>query len=92
MRPRRNNRRDSNESEIVHALEGIGCTVIRLNEIDLLVLRIGFDGTIVRLGEVKTDEGRLTERQRELIKRYPDVIRIWRSPVEALRDMGVQTC
>ena len=69
-------RRDENEPEIVKALEGIGAKVIRLDIVDLLV---NYKGKIYLL-EVKTPEGKLTKKQRELLDDK------W--PVHIVRDIG----
>jgi Holliday junction resolvase len=69
-------RRDENEPEIVKALEGIGAKVIRLDIVDLLV---NYRGKIYLL-EVKTPEGKLTKKQRELLDDG------W--PIHIVRDIG----
>ena len=51
--PKRAKKRDANEASIVKALESVGATVLRLDEIDLLV---GYGGTKNILMEVKNPE------------------------------------
>jgi len=58
-------RRDANEAEIVAALERIGCRVLRLKEVDLLVLSRRKDE--LYLLEIKTKTGRVTASQQKLI-------------------------
>lgn len=59
-------KRDGNELDIVRALEESGCKIIRLESIDLLVLRHG----VLTLMEVKTPKSRrrLTTTQRRLLR------------------------
>lgn len=63
----RHGRRDSNESEIVYALQQVGATVWRLDTpVDLLV---GFRGTTYLL-DPKTKTGRPTKLQRDFIEAW----------------------
>lgn len=78
--------RDLNELEIVQALERVGCKIVRLAEVDLLVLRAGS----VFLVEVKNPKGRnrLTPFQEELLSdKWP--LHVVRTPEEALRAVGL---
>lgn len=69
-------RRDENEPEIVSALKKIGAKIMRLDDVDLLV---NYKGKIYLL-EVKTPEGKLTKKQRELLGAG------W--PIHIVRDIG----
>ena len=65
---RHNAKRDSNEGEIVAALEGLGCLVKRIDvPVDLLVKIRG----TVHLCEVKTRRGTLTKDQSEFSAHWP---------------------
>lgn len=59
---RRAAKRDSNEQEIIYALQQIGATVEQLNDDALPDLIVGFRGENYLL-EVKTSTGRLTTAQ-----------------------------
>lgn len=59
-------RRDSNEKEVVRALEKIGCSVLRLDDFDLLV---GYRGRDFKI-EVKSEKGTKTESQVEMIENW----------------------
>lgn len=54
-----NPKRDANEKEIVQALKAAGCSVVRLNWVDLLV---GYQDQTF-LMEVKTEDGKLNAKQ-----------------------------
>lgn len=84
MRKRYNNKRDANEKEIVEALEKAGASVIRIDEIDLLV---GFRKRNYLL-EVKTEHGQLTRSQIKLRDEWPGQYSIVNSPVQALQAIG----
>lgn len=69
--PRHAAKRDLNEPAIVQALEKVGCQVLRLDAVDLLILRS--DGALTLL-EIKTPASRrrLTATQRRLLAgRWP---------------------
>jgi len=57
-------RRDANELEVVGIFVDMGCAVLRLDVFDLLVLT---PDRRVLMVEVKTENGRLTAKQDELI-------------------------
>ena len=63
MRLARDNKRDTNEREIIDALKCVGAKVIQLDRFDLLV---NYKGKIFLI-EVKSKAGKLTESQKELI-------------------------
>lgn len=54
-----NAQRDANEKPIVEALKKAGCSVVRLNWVDLMV---GYDGKTFLI-EVKTEDGKLNAKQ-----------------------------
>ena len=82
---------DANHREIVATLRAAGCEVLDLSRVgggcpDLLVYRTARG--LLRLIEVKTENGRLTKRQSI---RFP-LLPVWvvRSPAEALAAMEVE--
>ncbi len=79
-------KRDANEAEIVRALESAYCSVMKIDDLDLLV---GFNGINFIL-EVKTHDGRVSKGQAELIRswrgRKPTVVR---SVQEAFQAVGL---
>ena len=56
-------RRDANEPEIVQALVQVGAKIERLDVVDLLV---NFKGKIYLI-EVKTENGKLTKKQQQML-------------------------
>lgn len=81
-------KRDGNESEIVAALEGVGCSVTRLSQKgvpDLLVARQGVNFLI----EVKEPKGKLTEDQETFIWNWKGSVAVVRSVEEALEVVGL---
>lgn len=61
------NKRDSNEPEIVEALEGYGFTVVRMDApVDLAIGKRG----ITWLAEVKTEGGKFTEAQMRFFENW----------------------
>ena len=81
-------RRDANEQEIVDALEAVGACVLRIHTpCDILCW---FRGT-VRLLEVKTEDGKLTDSERRFAERWPGLIVVVRSVEQALETIGATT-
>jgi hypothetical protein len=78
-------RRDSNELEIVRALQAVGATVERLDFVDLIVC---FRGGLFLI-EVKTATGKLTATQKEKFPNWP--IHIVRDTGAALLAIGAIT-
>lgn len=81
-------RRDNNETEIVSALEAVGCSVTRLSQSgvnDLLVGRQGMNFLI----EVKKLKGKLTPAQVEFRNNWQGQYDVARSAEEALRIIGL---
>ena len=78
-------RRDTNEKEIVEALEALGACVLRLHTpCDLFVW---FRGE-TRLLEVKGKYGKLTAAERRFMERWPGLVVVVRSVEEALEAIG----
>lgn len=77
-------RRDPNEPAIVKALEAVGASVKRLDEVDLL---IGWRGHNFLL-EVKGPKGALKPSQEEMIRSWRGQYGIVRTADEALRTIG----
>jgi len=77
-------KRDSNELEIIEALQAVGAKVMQLDEFDLLV---GFRDKLYML-EVKTKTGRLNKKQARLFREWAGHIWIVRSVDDALRRIG----
>ncbi len=74
-------KRDANELEIVKALEKVGATVKRLDDLDLLV---GYRGK-THLMECKTLTGKLTDPQKDFIKEWKgSPLHIVRTPEAAI--------
>ena len=72
-------KRDSNEAEIVQALEAIGATVIRLDVFDLLV---GYRSK-THMMEIKNPAG-----MNKLTQSQIDIIDTWKgSPLHIVRDV-----
>lgn len=82
--PKYGAKRDMNEMPIVNGLRAIGAKVKRMSEDDLLVgwRRRNF------ILEVKTDKGKLTEQQEEMIRGWPGQYEIVRNLDEALVAIG----
>lgn len=91
---RRASRRDQNASEIKSALEQSGCYVVSLETVgggvpDLLVVKGG--RTI--LVETKTQDGKLSSRQRQFAQRwtfYGGQVEVVRDVAQALAVFGVK--
>lgn len=84
-----NAKRDANEPAIVDALEAIGVTVHRLSHPGLPDLLTFHPREGIRLVEVKTEQGRLTEAQKKTAcSSLPFCI--VRNVAEALALFGVQ--
>ena len=82
--PRYRQKPDSNQGEIVQALEKIGCSVYdasRVGEIPDLI--IGFRGLVCLL-EVKTPTGRMKKSQIQWHKEWNGHSCVVRSPMEAI--------
>jgi hypothetical protein len=78
-------KRDRNEPAIVQLLRQLGADYIPLEPFDLLV----WHRARLFMLDVKTPEGRATQRQRELIARgWP--LQFVRTPDETLRALGLQ--
>jgi len=78
-------RRDTNEQEIVDALEAVGAYVLRLHvPCDVFCW---FRGTIHML-EIKTKDGKLTDSERRFAERWPGLVVVVRSAEEALEVIG----
>jgi hypothetical protein len=95
---RRNARRDAGEVAIVHALEGVGATVTRLNGQGVSDLLVGYEG-VNHLLEVKAPLGprggdsRNDQKLRDTQVTWKDSWRgaqpvVVRSPLEALEAIG----
>ena len=82
--PRYDARRDANEPEIVEALEAVGASVLRLDDVDLL---IGYRGTNY-LMEVKTPEGKLNKKQQKFFRSWQGQVNIVRTRIQALKLIG----
>lgn len=83
--PRRAQKRDANEPEIVAALEQAGATVMKMNEIDLLVGYRKKDGTPFNaLMEVKTLKGKVKEDQQKFIDTWQGAVWVVRTVEQAL--------
>lgn len=83
---RRAAKRDSNEREIIDALEAAGCKVEQLDKWDLQVQRP--DG-VLRMIEVKAPKGKLKPSQEKLIADGWD-LRVVRSIEEAFEAVGLK--
>ena len=81
---RYNAKRDENEPEIVEALEAVGASVLRLDDVDLLV---GFRG-INYLLEVKTPKGKLNKKQQKFFRSWVGQVNIVRTVDDALYRIG----
>ncbi len=74
-------KRDSNEKSIVDTLKAAGCSVVRLNWVDLIVGKAGK----TYLMEVKTESGKLNARQKLIFASWQgSPIHIVRTIEEAL--------
>ena len=81
---RRAAKRDANEAEIIAALKNAGCTVTQLSQRGVLDLLVGYCGHWLLL-EVKSDDGKLTDDQRQFIEYHTDCpLAVVRTPTEAL--------
>lgn len=82
MRCGQSRRRDSNEAEIVKALQQLGATVIRISGKDAPDLLISHRGRWL-VAEVKSARGKLTEGQQQA--QYP-IVRTVDDALELLRE------
>lgn len=80
-------RRDKTESEIVTALKGIGCSVIKLSGAGVPDLAVYFRSQWFLL-DAKTKRGKLTAEQTWAEDISPDAVKIVRSAEEALIAIG----
>ena len=85
---RRNPRRDSNEPEIIRALEAVGATVSKISETGVPDLAVGFRGVNYWL-EIKDRKGKLTEDEQRWHDRWQGTVHIVRSADEALDILGL---
>jgi len=93
-RPRRSSQRDANQQEIVDGLRVCGYFVFDVSALcpwaDLLVygpdLRTHEDE--IRLFEVKTPDGVLTDEERRIQQEYPGMVQTVRSLADALLSYG----
>lgn len=96
-------KRDTNEKSIIDALRQAGCDVYQLEDRDkaglpdLLVLRrrYAYEGwrteeEIARFLEVKTETGSERPEQQAFRQRWPSLVHVVRTPIEALSVMGIQ--
>ena len=88
---RRKSCHDANHKQVVHALERFGCRVVDLSRVgggcaDILVYRPSTG--LLRLIEIKTAKGKLSEAQEAFRGRYP--VWIARSELAALLAMGIE--
>lgn len=84
--PRYNARRDANEGEITDALDRLGITYLRLDEVDLL---IGYRGCNYLL-EVKTAAGRLNQNQKVFADWWKGQWTVVRSIDDVLKVIGAE--
>ena len=77
-------RRDANEPEIVDALEAVGASVLRANEVDLIV---GYRERSYLI-ECKSEGGKLTPFQQDMLKTWRGHYAVVYSVDEALRVIG----
>ena len=82
--PRYDARRDANEPEIVEALEAVGASVLRADDVDLVV---GFRNTNY-LMEIKTPQGRLNKKQQKFFRSWHGQVNIIRTVDQALALIG----
>lgn len=85
-------RTDSNQAEIVAALRGVGCGVVDTSRLgrgfpDLIVTRAGRG---VFLIEVKSEKGKLNERQKQWHAEWKGQVSVVHSVEEALRVVGIE--
>lgn len=81
-------RRDSNEGEIVSALEAVGCSVTRLSAKGVPDLIVGRQG-VTYLMEVKERKGELTADQEIFFENWQGHAAIVRTVEDALREVGL---
>lgn len=86
-------RRDTNEQQIVIALEACGCSVTRLSQSGVPDLLVGFSHPITghpitTLMEVKEAKGTLTPEQEEWHADFRGEVHIVRTIDEALKVVG----
>ena len=80
-------KRDANEGEIITALEGVGCHVLKLSGAGVPDLACYFRSTWYLL-DCKTKRGRLTADQTWATDISPDAVKIVRSAEQALIAIG----
>jgi len=78
------NRRDKNEKRIIETLEGVGATVVQLNEVDLLC---GFRGQNWLL-EVKSEKGKMRQSQIDFREMWQGQYAVVWNEDDALRAIG----
>jgi Holliday junction resolvase len=81
-------RRDTNETAIVTALEGVGCSVYRLSQAGIPDLLVGRQG-VTYLLEVKERKGSLTEDQETFFESWNGCAAVVRTVEEALEVIGL---
>jgi hypothetical protein len=86
--PRWAQKPDSNQSDVVQALEKIGCSVFSLHRVgdsipDLLV---GYRGLTMLL-EVKTERGKLSKEQERWHREWKGHTCVVRSPTDAIEQV-----
>lgn len=81
-------KRDGNESEIVSALEAVGCVVHRLSQKGIPDLLVGRQG-VTYLLEVKERKGALTDDQETFFETWNGCAYIVRTVEDALEVVGL---
>lgn len=81
-------RRDDNETEIVTALESVGCSVYRLSQAGIPDLLVGRAG-VTYLLEVKQAKGALTDDQEIFFENWNGCAYIVRTVEDALEVIGL---
>ena len=79
-----NPKRDANEPEIVEALQAVGASVLRADDVDLIV---GYRG-VNYLMEIKTPEGKLNKKQQKFFRSWKGQVNIIRTVDQALMLIG----
>ena len=82
--PRYDAKRDKNEPEIVEALQAVGASVLRADDVDLIV---GYRG-VNYLMEVKTADGQLNKKQQKFFRSWKGQVNIIRTRIQALKLIG----
>lgn len=81
-------RRDDNETEIVTALESVGCSVYRLSQAGIPDLLVGRAG-VTYLLEVKQAKGALTDEQKYFFETWRGNAHVVRTVEDALEVVGL---